>query len=194
MTIRQATLLHKIGFDVPANDGEVHVELTDRVLLVYVLLVALMCATLCGVACAHETDAATIQPTLRDVVYAPEVKDEAPVYDEWAPTLIRATAYHDEIMCDGSKGRDGVIAAASWLYGYTAILWEVNEDGSRGDLIGYYEVKDTGAGIDTDGDGYGDSIRNGQSIDVWVPSEAAVWTWVAEHGDYVYVYFVKGVG
>ena len=44
--------------------------------------------------------------------------------------------------------------------GCAAALYDVKEDGSIGDFIGYYEVLDTGAGIDRYGDGLGDSIIN----------------------------------
>lgn len=78
--------------------------------------------------------------------------------------------------------------------GSVAALYDINEDGSIGDFIGYYEVLDTGAGIDTDGDGYGDSIINGTSIDVWVPNDAAVREWQQNVGDYCYIFLIKGVG
>ena len=73
-------------------------------------------------------------------------------------------------------------------------MYDINEDGTIGDFIGYYEVLDTGAGIDTDGDGYGDSIGNGTSIDVWVPNDASMREWQQAHNDYVYVFLIKGVG
>ena len=78
--------------------------------------------------------------------------------------------------------------------GCAAALYDVNDDGSIGDFIGYYEVLDTGTGIDTDGDGYGDSIINGTSIDVWVPNDEAVREWQQDHGDYIYLYLIPGVG
>lgn len=70
----------------------------------------------------------------------------------------------------------------------------MNEDGSMGEFIGYYEFTDTGAGIDTDGDGRGDSIINGESIDVWEPNLEMAYEWVAINGDYVYLKLVKGEG
>ena len=78
--------------------------------------------------------------------------------------------------------------------GCTAVLYDIKEDGSIGDFIGYFEFLDTGAGIDTDGDGFGDSIINGQSIDVWVPSEDAAREWQREHGDHVMLQIIPGVG
>lgn len=78
--------------------------------------------------------------------------------------------------------------------GCTAALYDIKEDGTIGQFIGYYEVLDTGAGIDTDGDGYGDSIKIGQSIDVWVPDDTAVHEWQQAHGDYVFIKLIPGVG
>ena len=63
-----------------------------------------------------------------------------------------------------------------------------------GEFLGYYEFIDTGAGIDTDGDGRGDSIINGESIDVWRPDIEMAREWVDLNGDYVYLKLVKGEG
>lgn len=111
------------------------------------------------------------------------------------PTVIRCTCYTDTgITASGQHTRDGIIAGKREWTGCAAALYDVNEDGSIGDFIGYYEVLDTGAGIDTDGDGLGDSIINGQSIDVWLPDDAAVSEWQRAHGDYCYIFLIKGVG
>jgi hypothetical protein len=70
----------------------------------------------------------------------------------------------------------------------------MNEDGSMGDFIGLYEFIDTGAGIDTDGDGYGDTIINGESIDVWRPDREMAIEWVEAYGDYVLLQLYRGEG
>jgi hypothetical protein len=70
----------------------------------------------------------------------------------------------------------------------------MNEDGSMGEFLGYYEFIDTGAGIDTDGDGRGDSIINGESIDVWRPDIEMAREWVDLNGDYVMLQLYKGEG
>ncbi len=112
-----------------------------------------------------------------------------------APTVIRCTCYTDAgTTASGQQTRPGIIAGKSEWMGCAAALYDVKEDGSIGDFIGYYEVLDTGAGIDTDGDGCGDSIINGQSIDVWLPDDAAVSEWQREHKDYVYILLIPGVG
>ena len=111
------------------------------------------------------------------------------------PTKIRCTCYTDHgTTASGKQTRNGIIAGKREWMGCAAALYDVNEDGSIGQFIGYYEVLDTGAGIDTDGDGHGDSIINGTSIDVWVPDDAAVREWQQEHGDYVAIYLIPGVG
>lgn len=111
------------------------------------------------------------------------------------PTEMRCTCYMDSgAMASGKQTRPFVCAAKKEWIGCVACLYDVNEDGSIGDFIGYYEILDTGAGIDTDGDGIGDSIRNGQSIDIWQPDKESCNAWIKAHGDYVFVYIVEGVG
>ena len=66
--------------------------------------------------------------------------------------------------------------------------------GGVGELIGLFEFQDTGAGMDTDGDGKGDSIKTGQSIDVWTESLPAAYEWRDTYGDYVYMKIIKSDG
>lgn len=75
-----------------------------------------------------------------------------------------------------------------------AELNAINEDGSIGEFIGYFEIRDTGSGMDTDGDGKGDSIKNGMSIDVWVNSLVDAYEWRDKYGDYVYIKLIKSDG
>ena len=74
------------------------------------------------------------------------------------------------------------------------VLYRIEEDGSIGDMIGIYEFLDTGAGIDTDGDGEGDSIKKGLSVDVWQPSIEQAREWIATYGDYVFIQVVEAEG
>ena len=111
------------------------------------------------------------------------------------PTKIRCTCYTDSgITYSGQPVRLGIVAGCKEWQGYVIQMYEVADDGSVGDFIGFYEILDTGAGIDSDGDGKGDTIINGQSIDVWLPSLADVKTWQEVYGDYVYIKITKGVG
>lgn len=112
------------------------------------------------------------------------------------PNLIRCTCYCDTgITASGQQTRRGIVAGKREWMGKVAALYAVDpETGGIGDFIGYYEFLDTGAGMDTDGDGYGDSILNGISIDVWQPTEQECWDWVNTYKDYVYMQIIEGVG
>lgn len=81
------------------------------------------------------------------------------------PFLIESTAYcHGEITKDGSKVREGIIAAKEEWLGLTAIVYEVAEDGSVGDCRGFYEIKDTGSDY---------RLQNGTCIDFYMPDKEA---------------------
>jgi hypothetical protein len=57
-----------------------------------------------------------------------------------------------------------------------------------------FTILDTGDGIDTDKDGRGDTIRNGQSLDVYVETGNHAEEWVNTYGDYLLVQIVDGKG
>lgn len=105
------------------------------------------------------------------------------------PTKIRCTCYtstEGSVTASGDQVREGIIAGKrSWL-GKVAILYDQDMN-----IIGFYEFKDTGAGIDTDGDGKGDSIKNGKSVDVYRDTYARCKEWVNTYGDYVYMQIVE---
>lgn len=104
------------------------------------------------------------------------------------PSMIRCTCYCEHgYTKSGQWVREGIVAGKEEWLGKCAVLYEVNEDGSMGEFIGYYEFLDTGYGIEG-------SLINGTSIDMWVPSEDAVWEWVDTYGDYVYMQIVDGKG
>lgn len=108
---------------------------------------------------------------------------------------IRCTCYCEHgITATGIKTRDGIAAGKEEWLGYTAELNAINPDGSIGEYIGIYEFKDTGAGMDTDGDGKGDSIKNGQSIDIWMTSLPEAYAFRDKYGDYVYIRIYKAEG
>ena len=112
------------------------------------------------------------------------------------PQLMRCTVYtgyEGALTADGSKVREGIVAGKREWLGYTCIIYE-NNNGKVGKLIGIYEFKDTGAGIDTDGDGKGDSIKRGKSIDVYRDSLDRCYDWVDQYGDFVFVQIVYAVG
>lgn len=108
------------------------------------------------------------------------------------PVKIRCTCYLDSgTTYSGVETRKGIIAGKKEWQGCVAALYEVNEDGSIGDFIGYFEVLDTGYGIKSDAGG---SIQLGESIDVWQESEFALNSWINNFGDHVYMKLIRGVG
>lgn len=73
---------------------------------------------------------------------------------------IEATAYcYGTTTASGKKVREGYAAMARGYMGKTAIVYE-NFDGKPGDLIGIYEIEDTG------GD---ERIKEGRCIDIYIP-------------------------
>lgn len=88
--------------------------------------------------------------------------DEQPPIDELVE--MEATAYcYGEITADGSRVREGICAAKRDWMGLTAIVYLQNEDGSVGEFLGYYEIKDTGGH---------EKIKAGKCIDIYMPSKA----------------------
>lgn len=101
------------------------------------------------------------------------------------PTKIRCTCYtstEGSVTASGGKVREGIIAGKREWMGKVAVLYDMNMN-----IIGIYEFKDTGAGIDTDGDGKGDSIINGKSVDVYRDTLERCREWIDNNGDYVYM-------
>jgi 3D (Asp-Asp-Asp) domain-containing protein len=108
---------------------------------------------------------------------------------------IRCTCYIEHgTTATGCKTREGIAAGRSEDLGKVAAIYSIAEDGSIGDFIGYYEFRDTGAGMDSDGDGIGDTIRTGKSIDVWQPSMDSAKAWIRKYGDYVYIMIIDAEG
>ena len=100
-------------------------------------------------------------------------------YEE--PVYIRCTGYCDYgYTKSGEYVREGIVAGKKDWLGKICYIYEVNKDGTCGDLLGEYEFLDTGYGING-------SLINGTSIDVWFPSKADVYQWMHDHGDYVYI-------
>ncbi|MEG1901799.1 MAG: hypothetical protein RR225_05375 [Clostridium sp.] len=78
------------------------------------------------------------------------------------PFRIEATAYcYGEITKDGSKVREGICAGREEWLGKTCIMYE-SDNGKTGDLIGIYEIKDTGGDY---------RLKNGKCVDIYIPSE-----------------------
>ena len=118
------------------------------------------------------------------------------------PVMFRTTCYCDEgVTASGTQTRLGIIASKPEYLGYVACVNAVNEDGSIGEFIGYYEILDTGYGRET---GIGESkilegksigtIEAGETIDFYMPTLHMAEEWVNTYGDYLYIKLVKGVG
>jgi len=116
-------------------------------------------------------------------------------YAYFYPQLIRCTLYCEHHKtADGTWPYYGIAAGRKEWHGYVAQLNAVNEDGSVGEFIGFFEFRDTESGFDSDGDGKGDSLKNGSSIDIWVESRKEMKAWQKKYGDYVYIKLIKADG
>ena len=97
--------------------------------------------------------------------------------------LMRVTCYTyppGSITASGSEVREGIVAAKKEWMGALVILYDTDMN-----FIGYFEVLDTGFGIDKDGDGVG-SIQEGKSLDVFRSSLERCHEWTERYGDYCY--------
>lgn len=128
-----------------------------------------------------------------------DASESDPFYE---PTKVRCTCYIDEgYTCSGAYTRPGIIAAKKEWIGCVAELNAINEDGSVGEFIGFYEILDTGYGIET---GVGESkilkgrtlgtIETGETVDVWMPTLHQAEEWIDKYGDYVYIKIIRGEG
>lgn len=126
------------------------------------------------------------------------IVDARDPYEE--PKLIRASCYTSDegaITYSGQQVRPGIIAGPKDWLGSVALLYTYEEiDGQYyiDEFIGYYEVLDTGAGMDTDGDGRGDSIKKGLSIDIFQPTLKDAYQFRDEYGDYLMIYLITADG
>ena len=110
---------------------------------------------------------------------------------EPVPVKMHATAYciHGT-TASGKKTRHGLAAARRDLIGKTALVYQRLPGDVIGDLIGIYEVEDTGG---TDG------LKNGTVIDIWCADEDECQLFMNRvyedecHGK-VFVFFVDAVG
>lgn len=108
---------------------------------------------------------------------------------------VRCTCYiHSGITYSGQQTREGIVAGKKEWIGKAVALYESDEENNPGEFIGYFEFLDTGLGIDTDGDGVGDTITRGKSIDVYRYTMEDAKAWIAEHGDYVFMKVIDAEG
>ena len=121
--------------------------------------------------------------------------------------LCNTTAYiHGEVCCRGAKAREGIVAAAPEWYGMSALIYEAVEvDGQyeMGELLGIFEILDTGYGKST-GDGIPSKVRadkksrgtieTGQCIDVYKSSYKRAKEWMKTTGGRCYVQIIDAKG
>jgi hypothetical protein len=117
------------------------------------------------------------------------------------PTIMRVTCYtaNEGAICStGIKPHYGVVAGAKEWEGKAVLLYtfDYNEGGKpvSKECVGLFTILDTGAGIDTDNDGKGDTIKNGQSLDVYVDTKEQAQEWTREYGGYLLAIIVEGEG
>ena len=118
------------------------------------------------------------------------------------PTKIRCTCYIDDgLTASGCVTRYGIMAARPDLIGKTACVNAVNEDGSIGEFIGYFEILDTGYGRET-GEGKSKilkgktlgTIEAGLTVDIFMPTMHQAEEWIDTWGDYVFITLVDAEG
>ena len=108
---------------------------------------------------------------------------------------IRCTCYiHEGTTASGHYTHEGIIAGRKEDIGKVAALYAINEDGSIGEFIGYFDFYDTGAGMDTDGDGIGDTIKTGKSVDIFKDSMDRAKAHIKKYGDYVFIKIIEAEG
>lgn len=102
------------------------------------------------------------------------------------PFIIECTAYCDEgITASGKPTVEGLTMAGprEWM-GCAAIIWEVAEDGTIGEFIGFRQFTDTGYGRDGD-------IQRGETVDIFIPDYDECIQWGRRE---VYIQIINGKG
>ncbi len=108
-------------------------------------------------------------------------------FEDYAmPRKIRCTCYvGGTVTATGKKPYFGIVAGKPEWYGHAVEMYRVNEDGSQGEFIGWFEVDDTGPN---------ELLENGKAIDLWQPTLEDANNWIAEYGDYVYIKLIDAEG
>lgn len=112
------------------------------------------------------------------------------------PVVIRTTCYTDAgTTASGVQTRHGIAAGKEEWLGKVALLYTykyIDGEPVPVELIGIYEFKDTGRGIDLGNGNY--SLPTGQSIDIWCETGTEIEEFQATYGDYTLMYIVDGKG
>lgn len=109
------------------------------------------------------------------------------------PTEVEMTYYlpTGNDCANGKQPHFGVVAFAPEYIGDTAILYEC-DNGKIGDVIGVYEIYDTGFGKHLAG--IGSSIKAGKTVDVFMPDNETGKEFIREHGNEVFIQIVNAKG
>ncbi len=113
---------------------------------------------------------------------------------------IKMTCYtHTGNPCrNGKMPREGICAYQEQYLGWLAIVYADN-NGKPGEIIGYYEIYDTGYGSETDvinpktGKNYG-SLEIGTSIDIFQESLGDCYDFIETYGDSCFIQLVYAEG
>lgn len=113
---------------------------------------------------------------------------------------VKMTCYtHTGNPCrNGKMPREGICAYQYEYLDWLAIVYE-DDNGEPGEIIGYYEIFDTGYGIETDvvnpktGENYG-SLELGTSIDIFQDSLEECYEFIEKYGDTAFIQIVYAEG
>ena len=105
------------------------------------------------------------------------------------PKKMRVTCYvaynENPITRDGTVPYEGICAGRYEDLGKVAIVYSIGDDGNIGDIIGIFEIRDTGGHK---------GLKNGTRIDIYRDSLSRCREWIKTYGDYCYVQILPGYG
>lgn len=108
------------------------------------------------------------------------------VEDYESPKKIRCTCYvGGTVTATGKTPHFGIVAGPRDWFGCAVAVYRVNEDGSKGEFIAWFEVDDTGPN---------ELLLSGKAIDLWQPTLEDANAWIKEYGDYVYIQLIRAEG
>ena len=95
---------------------------------------------------------------------------------------VRCTCYlpTGNRTADGTVPYEGICASNRDNLGDVAVLYS-----TEGEFIGFFECRDIGGNS---------RLKNGTAVDIFRDNMDRAYEWVGEWGDYVYVYWIGGVG
>ena len=116
------------------------------------------------------------------------------------PMRVEMTCYHytGNLCRNGKEPREGTCAYLKEYFGDYLIVAYEDDNGQPGELIGYFEVYDTGYGRPTehlkeDGTPYG-TLELGMSIDIYRDTLDRCYEFIAEHGDHCFIQIIEAEG